>query len=76
MGVPLTLKVGSQYNKTRDTLLMQHSNKRKDRLEFYPCIVGTPLDASDHTCLKFIVEFKTFILSMCGSAAACVCIVN
>ena len=30
--------------------------KRKDRLDFYPCVADTVFHASDHTCDNFVAE--------------------
>ncbi len=54
-------KPSSQYAKnarcTFDATL-----KRKDRIDFYPCIADAPVDASDRTCHKFIAEISCVII--------------
>ena len=54
--------------------------KREDRINFYPCIAGVPVDASDCTCHKFVAEISCVIIvqtpSKHGNTAACVHIVN
>ena len=71
------VKVGSQYDASarhaRDVM-----PKRKDKIDFYPCIADTALDASDFTWHKFVVEiffaYKNHLTQ--SNAAACVHIVN
>ena len=48
--------------------------KRKDRLDFYPCVADAVLGTSDHACHKHDLKYKN--PSMHGNAAACVHTVN
>ena len=56
----ITVKPSSQYGKN-----MRHAFdatlKRKDRIDFYPCIADAPVDASDRTCHKFIADISCVI---------------
>ena len=55
------VKPSSQYGKNARRAF-DATLKRKDRIDFYPCVADAPVDASDRTCHKFIADISFVII--------------
>ena len=58
----MQVRLGSQYDKNTRRAL-DAKRKCKDRLDFYPCVADTVLDASDHAYYEVIAEIVSMIFT-------------